>query len=514
MGLEYREANLLLSKKNKTEIKAGMAFNLILGFDKLELDENGKPDNYAVLLSDTVLITDAGSDLLTKLNATEFTYNLEDEATSADPFAGTSAAAIEELAASNARQARAATIDTKAEEEEKRRRHQAELAKKQLDERIRRYNRDNSAGNSETQAPVIQTDLKSYASAKDMPPPASVHRIFVDVDRESLVLPIYGHNVPFHISTIKNVTKDNEYLRVNFLYPGTQANIHQLNHKALADAKTKSFIRELSFCIPDQNALGSYMHQVKQLLKVVKQREVMNEQKRSLVKQESLKLSKGSVPRLQQVFPRPSISGKTSGILEAHRNGLRFFSAKRQKQPIDILYKNVRYAFFQPCDAREMIVALHFHLYDDIMVGRKKTKDIQFCMEATELSQSLQKSSRYGDPDEYEEERRERAMRKKYNKVFQTFAKEVEAQVNNAFEFDIPYKKLGFYGVPFKSLVFIQPTVSCLVQLIEAPFFVLSLQDIEICSLERVSVSFVLIYIPFLIPCFSFNFNSLMLSLY
>jgi len=286
---------------------------------------------------------------------------------------------------------------------------------------------------------------------------------------------------------VKTVNKDNDYLRISFLYPSTQANMNQLNHQAVKDADKCTFIRELSFCIPDQSALTNYLHQMKQLLKVVTQKEKMRKQMSELKKQESLKLTKGSVPRLPQVFPRPSPAGKTNGVLEAHKNGLRFFGAKRSKQPVDILYRNVRHAFFQPCTAKEMIVILHFQLYDEIMVGKKKTRDIQFCLEASELSQSLSKASRFGDPDEFEEERRERAMRKKYNEAFRRFAQQVQAQVNNNFEFDIPYTELGFFGVPFKSRVLIQPTADCLVQLVEPPFFVLSLQEIEICCLERVS---------------------------
>ena len=53
-------------------------------------------------------------------------------------------------------------------------------------------------------------------------------------------------------------------------------------------------------------------------------------------------------------------------------------------------------------------------------------------------------------------------------------------------EFDIPFRELGFHGVPFKSQSFLMPTVHCLVELIEWPFFVVSLDDVEIVNLERV----------------------------
>jgi len=53
-------------------------------------------------------------------------------------------------------------------------------------------------------------------------------------------------------------------------------------------------------------------------------------------------------------------------------------------------------------------------------------------------------------------------------------------------DFDIPFRELGFYGVPHKSNVFIIPSTKCLVSLIDQPFFVITLQDIEVAHFERV----------------------------
>lgn len=66
------------------------------------------------------------------------------------------------------------------------------------------------------------------------------------------------------------------------------------------------------------------------------------------------------MPRLSDVEMRPQISGrKTSGALEAHTNGLRFKSKKNEV--VDIMYKNIRNAIFQPCK-KEHNVIIHFHL--------------------------------------------------------------------------------------------------------------------------------------------------------
>jgi nucleosome binding factor SPN SPT16 subunit len=49
----------------------------------------------------------------------------------------------------------------------------------------------------------------------------------VDRKAQTVVLPVHGFAVPFHINTIKNVSKNDEgdftYLRVNFQTPGQLA---------------------------------------------------------------------------------------------------------------------------------------------------------------------------------------------------------------------------------------------------------------------------------------------------
>ena len=68
-----------------------------------------------------------------------------------------------------------------------------------------------------------------------------------------------------------------------------------------------------------------------------------------------------------------------SGTLEAHTNGYRY-STMRQEEKVDIMYRNIKHAFFQPAE-KEMITLVHFHLHNFIMVGTKKTKDVQFYVE-------------------------------------------------------------------------------------------------------------------------------------
>jgi nucleosome binding factor SPN SPT16 subunit len=106
----------------------------------------------------------------------------------------------------------------------------------------------------------------------------------------------------------------------------------------------------------------------------------LSEEKENSAQETNLQLIKGKRPILQDLKVRPNISGKkTSGTLEAHQNGFRYISNKNER--IDILFANVKHAFFQPCDG-DMIILLHVHLYSGVMVGKKKKNDVQFYTEA------------------------------------------------------------------------------------------------------------------------------------
>merc|ERR1711939_663320 len=54
------------------------------------------------------------------------------------------------------------------------------------------------------------------------------------------------------------------------------------------------------------------------------------------------------------------------------------------------------------------------------------------------------------------------------------------------FEVDVPFRELGFTGVPFRSNVLLQPTTDALIFVTEPPFLVITIEDIEVAHLERV----------------------------
>lgn len=94
------------------------------------------------------------------------------------------------------------------------------------------------------------------------------------------------------------------------------------------------------------------------------------------------------------------------------------------------------------------------------------------------------------DPDEMDDEQRERQLRKRLNQAFKDFCKKVDAVAKKngyELEFDIPYRDLGFTGNPHKEMVTITPTLNCLVNLTETPFFVVDLDEVDHVHFERVT---------------------------
>lgn len=190
------------------------------------------------------------------------------------------------------------------------------------------------------------------------------------------------------------------------------------------------------------------------------------------------------------IFVRPAMDGKrVPGVVEIQQNGLRYVHGGGQK--IDILFSNIKHLFFQPCQ-HELIVIIHVHLKNPIMIGKRKAKDVQFYREATEMqfdeTGNRKRKHRFGDEEEFEAEQEERRRRAQLDKEFKAFADKIaDAGRNENVGVDIPFRDLGFNGVPSRSSVWIQPTTDCLVQLTEPPFLVLTLSEIEIVHLERVS---------------------------
>ncbi|KAA1474845.1 FACT complex subunit SPT16 [Dentipellis sp. KUC8613] len=505
MGVEFRDSAYLLSPKNARQLKTNMVFNLVLGFQDLEDHEKNK---YALQVVDTVRI---GQDRAVSLTEgvkspkdTLFYLNAGDD----EEVKPAKKAPTKPLANGNGSPAKQKTAGGKVLRNKTRSAAQAEVAQStaakiaehqiglhaQLQaEGLEKYSEENGGtGGKEGKG---WKRFQSYKGEAGLPREAESLRIYVDRKAQTVILPIHGFAVPFHINTIKNVSKTDEgqytYLRVNFQTPGQLAGKKEDTPFEDPDA---TFVRSISYRSLEGHRFDTISKQITDLKKEMNKREQQKKELADVIEQDTLVEIKGRRPfKLPEVFVRPALDGKRlPGEVEIHQNGLRYHSPMGTSK-IDILFSNVKHLFFQPCD-HELLVIIHVHLKSPIMIGKKKAHDVQFFREASDVqfdeTGNRKRKYRYGDEDEIEMEQQERKRRQMLNKEFKAFSEKIAEAATNAtgdtLEPDIPFRELSFEGVPFRTNVRLQPTTECLVHLSDPPFLVVTLADIEIASLERV----------------------------
>lgn len=500
IGLEFRESGLSLNGKNDRTLKPGMVFNVSLGFQNLQSEtENPKTQKFSVLLADTVIISETSTEVVTSssskaLKDVAYSFNEDEDEEEQQPKVKAKPSGSVPVSS----KATLRSVNHEVSKEELRRQHQAALARQKNEETARRLAGGGSEGTSRG---VVKPsgELIAYKNVNDIPLPRDF-MIQVDQKHEAILLPIYGNMVPFHIATVKSVSSQQDtsrtcYIRIIFNVPGAPFTPQD---SSLLKFQEAIYVKEVSFHSKDPRHISEVVQLIKTLRRQVASRESEKAERATLVTQEKLQLSGARFKpiRLSDSWIRPVFGGrgrKLPGTLEAHANGFRY-GTSRPDERVDIMFGNIKHAFFQPAE-KEMITLLHFHLHNHIMVGNKKTKDVQFYVEVMDVVQTIGggKRSAY-DPDEIEEEQRERDRKNKINMDFQNFVNRVNDLWGQpqfkAFdlEFDQPLRELGFHGVPHKSSAFIVPTSSCLVELIETPFVVITLNEIEIVNLERVGL--------------------------
>jgi hypothetical protein len=101
------------------------------------------------------------------------------------------------------------------------------------------------------------------------------------------------------------------------------------------------------------------------------------EAKASIVPQERLELdqSGGIMWKVADLSVRPNIAlnarKKQTGTLIAVGNGFRYSTPDKSK--VDITFKNIKHAIFQPPYKTSNSVYIHLQLHNPIMVGKKKS---------------------------------------------------------------------------------------------------------------------------------------------
>ena len=286
------------------------------------------------------------------------------------------------------------------------------------------------------------------------------------------------------MSLLKTVTKVEEgdlvFLKFNLGLPA----------KNTVDfLKSAHQLKTLTIRVSNQHAADSLSKDIIDFKKFNAQKEAERLLVSDLARPASLIESTGKVPRLCDVFIRPSLESKrVTGDLEIHSNGLRYIQMGKSDTKVDIMFDNVKHLFFQSCK-HEMIVLIHLNLVNPVLIGKKKVHDIQFYREALDSlvdeTSGRRKKLRLGDEDEIMQENEERRRRKEADLEFKSFAQKI-TEASKFLLVEEPFRELGFNGVPHRQTVLLQPTAESLVFLSEPPFLVITLSEVEIVYFERI----------------------------
>ncbi|KAG7860923.1 hypothetical protein KL939_001490 [Ogataea angusta] len=502
MGIDFRDSTGILNAKNERSLSENSVYNLVVGFSGLSDPNLG---SYALMLADTVKVTDEDPIVLTdspKFRKEVAFYFDDDESTQVkkelDDIKVKSEKPEKADLKINNNGVNTRVLKAKMRSEQKnsdedqtqiQQEIQKELHAKRQKEGLDRFNPEDAQDGSDKR--VIFKKYESYVRESQIPSNVRDLKIHIDSKNQTIILPICGRPVPFHINAFKNglKTEEGEYthLKLNFNSPGVA--VTKKEELPYEPGEDKQFIRSLTFRSKDNERMSEVLKKITEMKKDAVKREAEKRDQADVVTQASL-IEVNRPKRLDNVFVRPTPDTKRlPGNITIHQNGIRYQSLGRSDQRVDILFSNIKHLFFQSCKG-ELLVIIHCHLKTPIMIGKKKTYDVQFYREASDITVdetgNRKRKYRYGDEDELEQEQEERRRKAALDKEFKGFAEQIADASNGLVDLDIPFRELGFQGVPSRSAVMCLPTRDCLVQLIDLPFLVITLEEIEIAHLERV----------------------------
>ena len=296
IGIETRDSTLILNGKSTRSLKDGMTLCVTTGFSDIENPnpQDKKSKIYSMVLTDTVRVTSSEPVIFTKdapsdLDATSFFFKDDEEPEptpkKAKKDSAVGAVATKNITKTKLRAERTTNVDEGAEA--RRREHQKELAQKKQDEGLERF--AEVTGDQNGAAVKKFKRFESYKRDNQFPPRVRDLAIVMDQKNSTIVLPIMGRPVPFHIQTIKNASKSDEgdfaYLRINFLSPGQ--GVGRKDDQPFEDASAH-FVRSLTFRSHDGDRLQDIANQIGNMKKDAVKREQEKKEMEDVVEQDKL----------------------------------------------------------------------------------------------------------------------------------------------------------------------------------------------------------------------------------
>jgi len=301
VGIESKDPNLLINAKSSRVLKDGMTLVVTTGFSDIANPnpQDKKSNVYSLVLTDTVRVTIKESAVFTRGAASDpesitFFFK-EDEEPAPKPKpkrdSRVGAVAQKNITSSRLRNERATNQD--AEKEAARRAHQKELHTKKQQQGLEKYRQGAGALNGTEEKKFKR--FESYKRDNQFPTRVKDMVIVVDAKNTTVVVPIMGRPVPFHINTIKNASTASEAdwttLRINFLSPGQ--GVGRKDDQPFEDP-TAHFVRSLTFRSVERDRMESIAQQITDLKKDAVKREQEKKQLEDVVEQDKLITAKGS----------------------------------------------------------------------------------------------------------------------------------------------------------------------------------------------------------------------------
>jgi nucleosome binding factor SPN SPT16 subunit len=207
-----------------------MTLNVTVGFQNLENPKvkDPKEAKYSLLLVDTIVVTNDAPIILTDSakDSKHISFFIKDDESEEEkkplPKRSEKKGEAKSTSVFTRDRTRGQGRDVDDTDEVRRREHQKELHIHKQEEGLARYKEGDGDANG-TNGPQVKK-FESYKRPSQLPSKVDELQIVVDTRNQSIIVPIYGLPVPFHISTLRNASKNDEgdyvYLRLNFLTPG------------------------------------------------------------------------------------------------------------------------------------------------------------------------------------------------------------------------------------------------------------------------------------------------------
>lgn len=171
-------------------------------------------------------MTEKGQEILTSEISkvlTEISYSLEEDEDEKKQSKQKTPPANSNIIEGRRRKVQDATNE-KLKNQKERNEHQIVLKKKKLEELQERSN-ENFNDDYKKQKTIECSKIECYKSKDELPKDLKPRLIYIDNKTNSILLPINGQHVPFHICILKSVVKNDEgkhaSLRFNFHLPNS-----------------------------------------------------------------------------------------------------------------------------------------------------------------------------------------------------------------------------------------------------------------------------------------------------